>query len=215
MNLKEAFRFQNKLQSLMEQAQTILSSNQNIPKVETTYLRKKVVADAENETVLESGNSEYSDRITLVTEFLLHLLAEREKLSAAICSAKAGVPFAAGLDGEVGLNGVRQEIASLLRHMTALRASEIVIANGGTGYCFNLEGNQISYRCDIKRVTTINFDRNKLRKMCSELSKKADHVSAGLDAALINIKVDYSVPFDVNDTFTDSFEDYAAANTAA
>lgn len=41
MNLKEAFRFQNKLQSLMDQAQTILSSNQNITKVETTYLRKK------------------------------------------------------------------------------------------------------------------------------------------------------------------------------
>ena len=215
MNLKEAFRFQNKLQSLMDQAQTILNSNQNITKVETTYLRKKAVPDAENETVLECGNSEYSDRITMMAEFLLYLLAEREKLSAAICSAKAGVPFAAGLDGEVGLNGVRQEVAALLRRMTDLRASETVIANGGTGYCFNLEGNQVSYRCDIKRVTTINFDRNKIRKMCSELSKKADHVSAGLDAALINIKVDYSEPFDVNDTFADIFEDYATSVTAA
>ena len=108
MNLKEAFRFQNKLQSLMDQAQTILNSNQNITKVETTYLRKKAVVDAENETVLECGNSEYSDRITLMAEFLLYLLAEREKLSAAICSAKVGVPSAAGLGETVGIDIVEK-----------------------------------------------------------------------------------------------------------
>ena len=41
MNLKEAFRFQNKLQSMMDEAQSILGSTANITKVQNTYLRKK------------------------------------------------------------------------------------------------------------------------------------------------------------------------------
>ena len=43
MNLKEAFRFQNKLQSMMDEAQSILGSTANITKVQNTYLRKKVI----------------------------------------------------------------------------------------------------------------------------------------------------------------------------
>lgn len=81
----------------------------------------------------------------------------------------------------------------------------MVIPNGGTGYCFNNEGNQVSYRCDVKRVTTINFDRNRIRKMCAELSRKADAVSSALDAALVTTQVDYAAPFDVNDTFAEAF----------
>ena len=50
-----------------------------------------------------------------------------------------------------------------------------------------------------KRVTTINFDRNKIRKMCADLSKKSDETSAALDAALVNTPVEYEAPFDVNE----------------
>ena len=42
MNLKEAFRFQNKLGTLMDEAQGILGREANITKVENTYLRQKV-----------------------------------------------------------------------------------------------------------------------------------------------------------------------------
>ena len=63
MNLKEAFRFQNKLQALMHAAQSILDDSRNICKTETTYLRKKVMAEAENETTVDVAPSEYADRI--------------------------------------------------------------------------------------------------------------------------------------------------------
>ena len=206
MNLKEAFRFQNKLQSMMDEAQSILGSTANITKVQNTYLRKKVMPEAENETTIDAPATEYSEQITLVAEFLLHLLSEREKLSVAIFHAKAGLDLPAGLDGEVSLNSKRQEVAGLFRRMAGLRSSEVLISNGGTGYRFNNEGNQVSYRCDVKRVTTINFDRNKIRKMCGDLSKKSDEVSASLDSVLVNTRVEYTVPFDVNDTFAEAFE---------
>lgn len=65
-----------------------------------------------------------------MAEFLLFLLDEREKLSAAIHKAKVSLPLGAGLDGEVSLNGKRQEIATLLRHMAGLRNGEVLISNG-------------------------------------------------------------------------------------
>ena len=209
MNLKEAFRFQNKLQSMMDEAQSILGSTANITKVQNTYLRKKVMPEAENETTIDAPATEYSEQITLVAEFLLHLLSEREKLSVAIFQAKAGLNLPAGLDGEVSLNSKRQEVAGLFRRMAGLRSSEVLIPNGGTGYRFNNEGNQVSYRCDVKRVTTINFDRNKIRKLCGDLSKKSDEVSAALDSVLVNTQVEYTVPFDVNDTFAEAFEAFS------
>ena len=41
MNLKEAFRYQNKLQRLMEEAQCILSRERNVVKTENTALLHK------------------------------------------------------------------------------------------------------------------------------------------------------------------------------
>ena len=86
MNLKEAFRFQNKLQALMIEAEDILSRDQNITEVKNTHLRKKVMPEAEDETTVDIPSTEYSDKITDIAEFLLFLLAERETLSIAIHS---------------------------------------------------------------------------------------------------------------------------------
>ena len=215
MNLKEAFRFQNKLGAWMDEAQGILSRDQNITKVQNTYLRKKVMAEAEDETTIDTPPTEYGEQITEIALFLMYLLEQRESLSGAICRAKAGLDLSAGLDGEVGLNAKRQEVAAVFRRMASLRSSEVVIPNGGTGYRFNNEGNQVAYRCDVKRVTTINFDRNKIRALSTKLSKQADQVSAALDAALVNTEVDYTPPFDVNDTFAEVFEDFTEKTATA
>ena len=141
-----------------------------------------------------------------MTAFLMAMLAEREKLSAAICAAKSRLPL--DMDSETGLNRVRQELADIFRRMAVLRNSEVVIANGGSGYRFNGEGNQVSYRCDAKRVTTINFDRNKIRGMATELGRRADEVSAKLDQCIVNTVVDYSLPFEMNDSFDVILSDF-------
>ena len=215
MNMKDAFRFQNKLQTLMGTAQDILSSSRNITKVENTYLRKKVMPEAEDEVTVDQPTSEYSEQITCVAEFLLYLMTEKEKLGAAIYQAKATLDLQAGLDGEIGLNSTRQELAGLFRRMTEVRNSETLIPNGGTGFRFNNEGNQVSYRCDVKKVVTINFDRNKVRKMCADLSKKSDEISGQIDGAVVNTQVAYEAPFDVNDTFSDVFEAFAVKQATA
>lgn len=206
MNLKEAFRFQNKLQRLMDQAEEILSQRQNVLKVETTYLRKKVMPESENEVIVDEPSTEFSEQINQLADFLLHLLDERTLLAAAIHGAKAGLDI--DMDTQAGLNGTRQSIAGVLRGMANLRSSQVLISGGGTGYRFNTDGNQVSYRCDIKKVTTIHFDRNKIRRMATELNQRADAISTQLDGCLVNTQVAYQPPFDVNDTFADVFEQY-------
>ena len=207
MNLKEAFRFQNKLQALMEEAQQILSINDNIINVENTYLRSKVMEGAEDEKMMVAKPSEFADRITEVAQFLSYLLEEREKLYGAIRKAKDALEI--DMDSETSLNARRQDLARVYRRMADLRNSEELITGGGTGFRFNQEGNQVRYLCDVKRVKTINFDRNVIRKLATSLNKKADEVSATLDRCLVTSTVEYEVPFDVNDSFAEIFSAYA------
>ena len=212
MNLKEAFRFQNKLQSLMDEAERILADDRNITQVKVTALYKKAMPEQENETTVEPAPSEYADHIDAVAAFLLHLLGEREKLSRAIRAAKERQEM--DMDSEVSLNSTRQSLASFFRHMVDLRNSEKLLPGGATGYRFNAEGNQVTFRCDAKRVVTIHYDRNRVRSYLKQLTEKSDQVSAQLDRCLINSQVDYDAPFDVNDSFAAVFGDYQERQTA-
>ena len=210
MNLKEAFRYQNKLQCTIEEAQRFLNREQNVTKTENTYLRRKVNPEAADETVMEETNNEYSDRVTDMARFLLFLLAEKEKLSRAIREAKNALPV--DMDSEVSINSVRQSIARTFNAMNAIRSSEQILSNGGYGYKFNGEGNQIRYLCDLKKVTTINFDRNVIRAKLKELNGKADEASVQLDLCLVNSDVGYEPPFDVNSSFADAFGEFIPDN---
>lgn len=204
MNLKEAFRCQNKLVALMDEAQQILDREENVTRVENTYLRRKVMPEAANETILVAAETDYYDCITDVARFLLFLLDQKAALFCAIRKAKEALPL--DLDSEVSLNTTRRSLAKTFRRMNTLRSGEQIFANGGTGYRFNAEGNQISYRCDVKKVTTINFDRKVIRSALDGLNKRADDISTRLDLAMVTSQVDYELPFDVNDGFDEAFE---------
>ena len=127
-------------------------------------------------------------------------------LAAAIRRAKNNLDI--DMDSEVALNSARQTVAGIFRTMNGIRSSEQTIANGGTGYRFNADGNQVTYRCDVRRVTTINYDRNVIRAELGRLDRAADEMSAKLDICMVTSSVDYTPPFDVNSGFADAFENY-------
>lgn len=206
MNLKDAFRVQNKLQSVMAEAMDILEDHRNIVKVKTTHLRSRVMDDAQDLVVEENAPSEYAGHANAIAAFLMAMMEEREKLSQAIRNAKGKLTL--DLDSEVGLNRQRQALARVFRSMTTLRNSEKIITDGGTGYRFNGEGNQVLYRCDAKQVVTIDFDRNKIRALASSLGQKSDALSMEMDKCLVNTEVDYVPPFDLNDSFDTILTDF-------
>lgn len=210
MNLKEAFRCQNKLQALLDEAQGILAEDKNVMKVENTHLRKKVMPEAENETTAEQPATEYADRVTQLAGFMMFLLTEKEKLFQSIREAKNSLPV--DIDSETSLNSARQSAARTFMRMADLRSSEVLLSNGGYGYRFNAEGNQVSYKCDVKRVSTINFDRNAIRRYLKQLNAKADAVSEEIDRCVVNTAVSYAPPFDVNGSFAEIFESFCENN---
>ena len=85
MNLKEAFRYQNKLQSLLDEAQGILDCDANVTKVANTYLRHKVMPEAEDETVMDVAQTEYAEQITDIARFMLYLRGQPECRAAEHC----------------------------------------------------------------------------------------------------------------------------------
>jgi len=210
MNLKEAFRFQNKLQSLQTETMRILGDERNVTYTEITQFHKKVMPEVENEATAEVPPSEYADQVDQLVDFLLYLLNQQETLAAAIRKAKDELPL--DMDSQISLNGTRQAVAALLRRLVDLHGSEQMMPGGGTGYRFNAEGNQVSYRCDAKRVTTINYNRHAVYSKLAHLNEIADSTSSLLDRCLVTYDVDYAAPFDVNDSFATVFEAFAEAH---
>lgn len=105
MNMKDAFRFQNKLKNLMCEATSILQDRRNIVKVKTTHLRSKVMSDALDAVVEETAPSEYAGHANEVAAFIMLLMEERENLSKAIHAAKSGLDLdnlPSGLQQPVG-----------------------------------------------------------------------------------------------------------------
>ncbi|MBR4093069.1 MAG: hypothetical protein IKK32_04280 [Oscillospiraceae bacterium] len=200
MNLKEAFRYQNKLSSLIDTTLEFMGNTDNMLEVTERHLRKKANPEQENEKTTKI-TSEYPaiEKPECVIDLGMFLLSEKEKLTAAIVETKRNL--AIDIDGQAINNSLRQKLAFAMRRLSGARSNESLIRNGGTGYCFNQEGNQTSFRYDIERVVTLNYDRNKTKRLMNELSEKADSVSTEIDEALLSAKVDYVPPFNVNTEF--------------
>ena len=145
MNLKDAFRTQNKLQLVMNEAIDILEEPRNILKIKTTHLRARVMKEAQDGVVEEEAPSEYAGCANQLAQFLLFLMKERETLSQAIREAKGQVAF--DLDSEVGAEpALADPEPCFFRNMASPPAAKKIIPDGGCGYRFNGEGNQVMYR---------------------------------------------------------------------
>ena len=146
MNLKEAFRYQNKLQSFLDDAQSILDCDSNVTRVENTYLRHKVMAEAEDETVLAVPETEYYEQITDIARFLLYLLDEKGKLFAAIRKAKSELDI--DMDSAVSLNATRQSIARTFKRMNDRKVIRAALCK------LNQRADETSAKIDLCLVTS-------------------------------------------------------------
>ena len=170
------------------------------------HLRSKAVKGQEDEKLdVTDYNSKIYDTEKAL-KFFLSLIDEREKISAAIQAAKAKMEFS--LDSAVDVNKKRHLVLDVLRRMSRLQSESRLRKNAGTGYVFNNEGNQTSYNYDIEVVTTIDYDRNKVRATVEKNQKHADEISNKIDAALINTQVDYILPFDSHASLVEILEDF-------
>lgn len=200
MNLKESFRYQKFLDSMMTGAAASLRNPAHCLVTVKKHLRNAVNPEAqdEEETV---DNGEFTSNDT-VMEFMSHLVDEREKLSNAIGKAKAGIGF--DMDAAIETNKFRQAVNSAIRQM--MQYSPNKRKTQELGYKFDVNGVQQAYRYDVEVTTTENYDKAAAKSLMRGMIEKADAVSADVDAAMINTTVDYEPPYNVNDSFDDVME---------
>ena len=187
-----------------------LGDNANVTTVNEKHFRSRAAAGQIDETL---DVTDYTSKVyptDKVIDFLLVLIDEREKLARAIQAAKSQMEL--DIDTAVDVNKKRHGAIEVLREMRQLKSSSLLRKNFGTGFIFNNEGNQTNYRYDVEVVTTIDFDRNKIRATVDKLQKKADEVSAAIDAALINTEVNYVFPFDPHASAAEILEDFSRAD---
>ena len=205
MNLKEAFRYQKFLDTMMYQARRSLNNEEHTLKTTKNHLRSKANADAEDitEEVVPVTPFFPNDE---VIRFMEWLVTEREHLSNAISAAKEKAPI--DIDAAIDTNKFRQAVYGSIREMLSYHKSKSM--SQGRDYRFDVNGVQAPYYYDIEIIKEEAFDRDKSRDAMRRMITKADEVSAEIDAVMINTQVEYSPWFDVNESFDDVMTAFTA-----
>lgn len=206
MNLKEAFQAQNKIGNLFEFLSMYLGDEKYFTSVTEKHFRSKAAEGQPDEKINIVVEEKFPPNKMI--DFMLILIDEREKIAQAIHAAKKSMKF--DLDSAVDVNKKRHQALEKLRALLQFKSSSLIQKNAGVGYVFNKEGNQTTYRYDIERVKTIDFDRNRVRKLIKKLQKKADKVSNEIDAALLSTNVNYKLPFDAHASEFEILEEFVS-----
>lgn len=200
MNLKEAFRYQTYLDSLL------LSAGQSIKQEShcliTTKNHKCNKANSEASDFSEVVEVDEFTPNDDVIRFLNFLIDEKWKLTSAINMAKSSIDF--DIDAYTEQNKYRQSVYRYIKDMLSKKAGKRI--DTAYGFKFNAEQNQVSYRYDVEVITEEAFDRKAAKRCMKNIIADSDKISSKIDEAKINTVVVYEPIFDVNDSFEDAIE---------
>ena len=199
MVLKEAYRYMNYLDSLLNATRVYLTDTDFITNTQQTHYRSKANQEAQDEVIQVPKPYNVTFTPMQLVDFVVKVLAEKEKLSFAIAEAKKTTDL--DIDHSIAMNKKKQEFVSILNTMNGVRSTERLAK--GSAYKFNQEGNQVNYFYDINEVVTIDFDRNDIKGLIKKYTKECDEVSAKLDLLLLTTEVNYTPIWDINDLLED------------
>ena len=199
ITLKKSFELQNYLKYLFDEALLILSCSDNITISTQEHMRKKVYSQAENEIIIKPKRMDCDFSINDLIGFVCVVQEEMEKLTIAINQAKHNDKK--DFDGMITINNRKRELLQRLLSMANIKSKENILS--GRSVKFNEEGNQVTYCYDIKEVTTIDFDRNKVKAIASKLRKELDETSTAIDIMQLETMVNFESKFEIGDSLED------------
>lgn len=202
ITLKKSFELQNYLKSLYNMALGILMCQENVTSTKQFHYRKKAYSEAEDEVVDKPKRYESGHSINDLIDFTCFLIGQMESLTAAINHAK--MYSYKDLDGMISMNSQKRKLLERVVSMAAIKPNEVIVKGYGTK--FNGEGNQVTYTYDVKEVTTIDFDRNKVKAISGRLRKELDDTSTEIEMLQLQTNVDFNCIFDIGDSFEDAID---------
>lgn len=200
ITLKKSFELQNYLKSLFDKSIFILSYTDNITSTKQEHMRKKVYAEAEDEVIIKPKHNDYSFTINELIDFVCYIQNTMEELTKAINHAKHQGDK--DFDGMIAINSRKRALLSQLIEMSNVRPKENIVS--GQSVKFNEEGNQTTYSYDIKEITTIDFNRNKVKAIEKRLRKELDETSTNIDIMQLETMVDFENIFEIGDSLEDA-----------
>lgn len=200
MNLRESFQYMNFLDDKLRDLDYLLSDSSIITKITEYHYKSRAVKDVEDEKKEIANEEDYDPRDLL--NLVETILTEKEALSTAIYEAKNKAEI--NIDHAVSINKAKQKYAKRLKRLSELKSTEK--ESTGKAYMINNEGNQTPYCYDIKKVTTINYDRNKVKKIYKAITKECEEMSTLIDKVQINTEVVFEPKFDLSDTIEDMLD---------
>lgn len=209
--LKEAFRHQNFLSSLLDKAQYYLANTNNVMVSTERHIRSAVQPNAKDEEKDNLADRGIPVSPNTVIAFVCAVFDEKVKLSKAINNAKT--QHCNELDMDIALNRTRQRIVDIMKRLAALRNKESIVK--GSDYCFNNEGNQIMYYYDVEKTTKVDFDMKNVKRTIAALSNDSNSTSNTVDYWLSSVPVDYTPVFDINSSFEELVEEFGTVDMAS
>ena len=203
ITLKKSFEIQNLYTGLFNAAIGILNTS-DVRKITQEHMRSKANPDAADETVVMPKSYDSGFNINEIITFVCHIQREAEKLTRAINIAKHY--GTSDFDTMVSTNRKKRDLLATIETMARLKSSEKM--SKGTATKFNAEGNQVSYLYDIKEVSTIDYDRNMVKSIVSDLRKEVEDTSAAIDRMQFDAWVDYDPKYDIGDNLEDAMDKY-------
>ena len=197
MNLKESYRYANYLDGLLSTAYTYLRNKGFVTTTVEEHLRKQSNPDVENETIEVQKPFDVEFSPNRVIDFVVKVIEEKEKLSESIAEAKSTTEI--NIDNAISMNKKKQGFVSVLNGIADIKPTESITT--GNDYKFNNEGNQVKYFYNIKRITTIDYNRTDIKNLIKKYLKETDDISAKLDLIEITTQVDFTPTWDINEKF--------------
>ena len=200
MNLRESFQYMNFLDGKLEEIEWKLRDTKNVVTIKETHMKSASNPNFQDEDKVIEPDIEF-EAVQLI-DFMDVIMKEKTELSKAIHEAKNKAEV--NLDHAISLNKAKQKQAIILKRLIDLKTKEE--ERRETAYMINNEGNQVPFYYPVKRVATINYDRNKVKKRYKAIKKECDEMSTLIDKIQINTEVAFDPKWDVSDTLEDMLE---------
>ena len=200
MNLRESFQYMNFLDGKLEEIEWKLRDTKNVITIKETHMKSASNPNFQDEDKTIEPDIEF-EAVQLI-DFMDVIMKEKTELSMAIHEAKNKAEV--NLDHAISLNKAKQKQALILKRLIDLKTKED--EKRETAYMINNEGNQVPFYYPVKRVATINYDRNKVKKRYKAIKKECDEMSTLIDKIQINTEVVFDPKWDVFYTLEDMLE---------
>lgn len=203
MNLREAFAYQNYLTNLLTKVEMLICG-ETLFKVKEIHKCSAANPQASDFEVDKSDNREVRQTNDQIIHFAIMIVDEKARLQSAIAEAKryCGVD----IDTTIATNEMFRRMERTLSQVNALRPSERTVQKGG--YKINANGDQVHYYYDAVEVKTIDFDRNRTRKLQKEIHNKVKEASSKVDAAMFTTTVDFTPKFSDDNSLEEMLDEF-------